>query len=101
MKKSKKFLIRNQGEISQIDISYFDQIKTRTLALAVGVNCFLEIQKVLKDDSLAGSNSYVGNMKVVTGLSRTLDELDKMYPSLITEIRSLDLKTNGQRLYRC
>lgn len=100
-KSYKKYFVKDAQGLSVIDISYFNSVKSWTEAYAIGLSTYAEIQKVLVEDAVGGDNSFIGNMKVTTGLERTLQELDYRYPNLLKEIHSAKLSLNGSRVFRC
>lgn len=88
-KKHKKYFVKDYEDgISIINDEYFDDIKSWTEALSIGFLCYFEIQKILTDDALSNDDaeSFIGNMKVVTGLNRTLQELDFRFPEILNTI---------------
>lgn len=101
VKKYKKYIVMSKDGLSMAGPEYFDSLDSWTKALSVGVSCYAEIQRVLIEDGIDGDDSYVGNMKVTTGLQRSLDEINDRYPSLIDHIHSTSLLVNGTRVFRC
>jgi len=81
--------------------SYFDSVDTWTKALSVGVLCYTELHRVLVKDAVDGQDSFIGNMKITTGLERSLQELNERHPNLMKEIHSTSLLVNGVRVFRC
>lgn len=81
--------------------SFFESVDSWDKALSLGVSCYSQIQRILVEDSLDGEDSYIGNMKVTTGLQRSLEELNERFPSLIEHIHSVELLIDGNRIIRC
>lgn len=100
-KKYKSYFIITEKGLSKIDPNYFDSVRSWPHALAIGVSCYVELQKILIEDAINNDTSYVGNMKVTTGLERSLYELNERYPTLLKEIYSTPLFVNGTRICKC
>jgi len=92
-KKYKKYFVKNSTGICVIDYDYFDSVKSWMHAFAIGISCYNEIQNTLMTD-IDDQDSYIGNMKVITGLERSLQELNERYPCLMMEIHKAPLKIN-------
>lgn len=99
-RKFKQYFIVLNDELRTIKYEFFDDISLRMDALSLGAAAYRELYKTLKEEAeIDGDSIYVGPMKVVTGLERTLNELDFRFPFLREEIRSL-IKTN-KRIINC
>lgn len=96
----RKFFIKERGDIRTVFKDYFDTITSRNEALNLAVQVYLEINSTLIEDS-DDEDSYIGNMKVLTGLTRSLTELDNRFPSILEQIHSFPLKLNGKALIKC
>ncbi len=96
----KKYLVKKSDGLFIEDYSFFESVDSWIKALSIGTACYSQIQKVLIDDS-RGDESFVGTMKVTTGLERTLIELNERYPQLMNEIHGVSLIANGIRVSRC
>lgn len=92
--KKKKYLIKDTIGIYEGDDSFFDEITSRNHALTIGVLCYHEVYNTLINDAKNDEDSFIGNMKVTTGLNRTLEELNKRYPFLLDEIKSYSRSNN-------
>jgi len=99
-KKYKKYFVKKSEGLLVANYEYFNSIDSWVVALAIGISCYNEIQKTMICDS-DGDDSYIGNMKVTTGLERSLQELNERYPLLMKEIHTASLMKNGIRLNRC
>lgn len=100
-KKYKKYFVKDNEGLSIIEMKYFDSINSWVEAFSIGVCCYIELQKVLTDDAITGEDSYIGNMKVTTGLERSLQELNERYPQLMVQIHSTSLLIHGTRAIKC
>ena len=80
---------------------YFDSIDTRVEAMVIGIRTLGELERQLTEDAVEGQNAFIGNMKVTTGLERSLAELDLKFPRLLQEIRGTERRHEGRRMYRC
>lgn len=100
-RKYKKYFVKDASGLSVIDFSYFESVESWIEAFSIGICCYSELQRVLKEDAIDGDDSFIGTMKVTTGLERTLQELDARYPQLLKEIHSAPLTINGSRVIRC
>lgn len=96
----KKFFVKEDGNIRTVFKDYFDTITSRNEALNLAVQVYLEINSTLIEDS-GEEDSYIGNMKVLTGLTRSLTELNNRFPAILQQIHSLKLKLNGKALIKC
>lgn len=94
----KKYFVKEDNGIFVVKSTYFDAIKSRTEAIAMALRTLFELRRQLQEDALDNSNSFIGAMKVTTGLDRTLSELDCRFPLLLSEIKSVERRTNGTRV---
>lgn len=99
--KSKKFFVKEDEGIFSVTGEFFDDIESRQEALAIAIKTLGEIQATLTEESGGEGSLFIGNMKVITGLQRTLDELENRWPFLITEMRSVSRRINGHYLTIC
>jgi len=99
--KSKKYFVKEDDGIFSVTDEFFDDIESRQEALAIAIRTLGEIQSTLKEESFDEGSLFIGNMKVTTGLQRTLDELDRRWPFLITEMRIIPRRINGFVLNIC
>ena len=97
----KKFFVKEEEGIYVVTEEFFDDIESREEALVIALRVFGEIHTVLKDESISDGPLYIGNMKVLTGLQRCLDELDRRWPFLLLELRSTPRRINGLILEPC
>lgn len=79
----------------------FFQTMSRSEALGFGTLVWLELHQQLTADALAGEESFIGNMKVITGLRNSLDAIESHHPMTTTQIKSLDLSKSGLTIFRC
>ena len=94
--KHRKFFIKEAGDISVVGKKYFDCLK-RADALGIGVQIYLELQQQLKHNR----PSYIGTIKLIDGMTRSLEELEARFPFILHEINSVDRKTTeGLRVAR-
>jgi hypothetical protein len=100
-KNGRKYVLRDKDGIFVAYREFFDTIETREQALSMGVMCFATIHDTLQEDAVEGDDTYVGNMKLTTGLERSLEELERRFPLLLDEIHSLDIRNHGKRIYKC
>jgi len=97
--KKNKFFVKENDELFVVYDEFFDAIKSREEALSIAIEILNEMRSVLCKD--IEQTSYIGNMKVTTGLQKSLDELNKRYPCLVHEIYAVRRKFNGQRVFAC
>jgi len=97
-KSRKKFFVKEEDGIFSVYQDFFDDIESRDEALAIALRTLGEVHSNLLEETEAGHELYIGNMKVSTGLKRTLDELDVRWPGLTQEIFSVPRKINGHIL---
>lgn len=96
----KKFFVKEADGVYVASSKYFDQITSRPEALALALFTYSEIQTQMLDDYIHDSPAFIGGMKVITGLERTLERFEELFPGLMVEIHSVDRKTFGRRLGR-
>src|SRR5690606_32923829 len=87
-KKHKKYFVKSFDGLLETNYDFFNSVDSWIKALSIGMSCYKEIHYVLIKDS-DGEDSYIGNMKVITGLERTLQELNERYPQLMSEIHKI------------
>ena len=97
----KKFFVKDGNGIFVVKESYFDSLGSRAIALGIGLQCLSAIHHILEEDAVEGDDTYIGNMKVTTGLDRSLEELGRRFPNLLDEIHSTKRRSRGQRVYIC
>jgi hypothetical protein len=97
----KKYFIVDDGHVCSVTSEFFDNLGSRMVALTVGLQCLSAIYHTLSEDAVEGDDAYVGNMKVTTGLERSLTELDRRFPRLLREIHDMNRRDSGQRVYVC
>ena len=100
-KKSKKFFVREEEGIYSVTDDFFDDIESREEALVIIMRCQSEIYDTLQDEAKNGGPVFIGNMKVVTGLQRSIDELNIRWPYLSIELLSITRRINGHIISTC
>lgn len=98
---NKRYFVKEDDGIFIVKDEFFKAIESRAEALVVCMRTYFELQKRLKEDAVDGDVSYIGNMKVTTGLERSLNELNRLYPGLLDELRSVDRRYEGTTIYKC
>ena len=99
--RKKKFFVKEEDGIFTVHKEFFDDIESRDEAMGIALRTLGEVHAVLEEEGRSKVSIKIGNMKAVTGLQRCLDELDKRYPFLSTELRAVQRKINGQTLNIC
>ena len=100
-KSNKKYFIKEEDNIYVVYEEFFDEIRNRESALAYYIRTYGEIHSVLKSECKNKEILYIGNMKIITGLQRTLEELEKRWPFLSIEFRAVPRRINGCLLFTC
>lgn len=95
-----KFFVKEEDGVYTVYNEFFDDIKSRSEALVIAMRTLGEINDVLVREA-TGGYLYIGNMKVTTGLQRCLDELERRWPFLMIEVRSVSRCINGHVLHTC
>ena len=98
---NKKFFVKEEDGLYTVHERFFDEIESRNEALVIALRIIGELHSTLKDEALGGGPLFVGNMKVTTGLQRSLDELEKRWPFLLIEMRAVPRRVNGNILHVC
>ena len=99
--RKKKFFVKEEDGIYTVLDEFFDEITSRDEALVIALRTVGEIHDTLKDEALGGGPLFIGNMKVITGLQRSLDELERRWPFLLMEMRAVPRRINGHTLHVC
>lgn len=97
----KKYFVKEDDGIYTIYDEFFDDIESRDEALVIALRTLGEIHITLADEALGGGPLYIGSMRVITGLQRCLDELERRWPFLLLEMRSISRRIDGHLLYVC
>lgn len=92
----KKFFIKEEEGIYSVTKEFFDDIENRDEALMLALRAVDELHSTLKEEALDGDSMFIGNMKVTTGLQRSLEELDKRWPSLLEQMYSMPRNIDGR-----
>lgn len=100
-KQARKYFVKKDDGIFVVNDSFFDQINSRAVALSLAIRTWYQLQDQLRADAVDGENTFIGNMKITTGLERSLAELDKRHPYLLLEVRSVERRYQGRRIYNC
>jgi hypothetical protein len=92
----KKFFVKEEEGIYSVTKEFFDDIENRDEALILALRAVDELHSTLKEEALDGDCMFIGNMKVTTGLQRSLEELDKRWPSLLEQMYSTPRNIDGR-----
>jgi hypothetical protein len=98
--KGKKYFVKEDDGIFVVHDEFFEDIESRSEALVIAMRTLGEIHITLEQEVQTGP-LFIGNMKVITGLQRCLDELDRRWPFLITELHATPRRINGQIISTC
>lgn len=96
----KKYFVKEEDGIYTVHDEFFEDIETRDEALVIALRTLGEIHNTLKEEG-DGEPFFIGNMKVITGLQRSLDELERRYPFLSTQLRATPRRINGHVIHSC
>ena len=99
--RKKKFFVKEDDGIYTVTEDFFDEIESREEALVIAMRALGEIHTTLQEEALDGGPMFIGNMKVVTGLERCLNELERRWPFLLIEMRSISRRINGHSVSIC
>jgi hypothetical protein len=100
-KHKKKFFIKEEDGIYAVHDEFFNDIESRDEALVLAMLALEEIHTTLREEALGDDTMLIGNMKVTTGLQRSLEELNKRWPSLLEEMYSTPRRIDGHILTIC
>ena len=100
-KSSKKYFVKEDDGVYVVQDQFFEDIESRDEALIIAMRTYCEIHITLQQEVEAGEFLYIGSMKVVTGLQRCLDELERRWPFLLTELHAVTRRINGRSLSTC
>jgi hypothetical protein len=96
-----RFFVKEDDGIYTVYDEFFQDIQSRDEALVIAMRTLGEIHTVLAHEALEQSTLFIGNMKIVTGLQRCLDELEKRWPFLLLEMHSVSRRINGNVIDVC
>ncbi|MCK9567677.1 hypothetical protein M0R72_01850 [Candidatus Pacearchaeota archaeon] len=96
-KTKKKFFIKEVEGIHTVTEEFFSDIESRDEALVLAIRALDEIHTTLKEE-VGGDSMVIGTMKVTTGLQRSLEELDKRWPSLLEQMYSTPRNIDGHKI---
>ena len=99
--KSRKFFVKEDDGIYIVQDQFFEDIESRSEALVIATRTYGEINVTLQREVENGKSIFIGNMKVVTGLQRCLDELERRWPFLLTELHAVPRRINGHIMCSC
>jgi hypothetical protein len=97
-KQKKKFFIKEEEALYTVTDEFFDDIQSRAEALMLAIRAIDELHLTLKEEALEGDDVFIGNMKVTTGLQRSLEELDKRWPNILDQIYSSTWSIDGRTI---
>jgi len=95
MAQKKKYFIKEEEGIYTVTDDFFNDIESRDEALLLAIRAVDEIHTTLKEESLEGDTMLIGNMRVTTGLQRSLEELERRWPSLLEQMYSTPRSIDG------
>ena len=95
MARKKKYFIKEDDGIYIVTDEFFNDIESRDEALIIAIRAVGAINITLKEEVLADDSLLIGNMKVTTGLQRSLEELDKRWPNLLGQLYSTPRNIDG------
>ncbi len=98
MARKKKFFIKDEDGIYIVTDEFFSDIESRDEALMLALRAVDEINTTLKEEVLEDDSLLIGNMKVTTGLQRSLEELDKRWPNLLNQLYSTPRCISGHTI---
>jgi len=97
-KTKKKFFIKEVEGIHTVTEEFFSDIESRDEALVLAIRVLDEIHTTLQEEAVDGDSMVIGTMKVTTGLQRSLEELDKRWPSLLEQMYSTPRHIDGHTI---
>jgi hypothetical protein len=90
-----KYFTILENKICNVDKKFFSTIKTRLEALIMCKEILIKINELLIQESINKKQIYFDRIRIVKGLQRSLDELDKCWPFIKLEFSSVPRKFNG------
>ena len=99
--RARRYFVIDEGELYIVKDGFFADVESRLDALYLALGTWFELRKQLTEDAETEVNTLIGNMKITTGLERTLAKLDETYPGLLVEMRSIERRADGIRVYTC
>lgn len=97
----KKFFVKEEDGIYTVYDEFFEDIESRSEALVIALRTLGEIHTTLADEAINGGPLYIGSMRVTNGLQRCLDELERRWPFLLLEMKTVSRRIDGHLLYVC
>lgn len=96
----RKYFIKVYEGLMVVYDDFFNEIVTRQDALALANEAYLELNRILIEDAVRGKNSFLGNMKIITGLKRTLTVLEYKFPFLMHELYGISSRLDGKIIFK-
>jgi hypothetical protein len=90
-----KYFTISENKVYTVDKNFFSTIKSRIEALIMYTEIISMIKSLLIQESFANKNICFGRVRVIKGLQRSLDELDKCWPFIKLEFNSVPRRFNG------
>jgi hypothetical protein len=81
----KKYFVVEDEFIYIVHDNYFKNISEKD-AFFLCLEVIKEINNCTKREFDTGMPSFIGSMKIITGLTRTAQTLEKMYPKIISNV---------------
>lgn len=101
-KRPKQYFVIFNREIFVVSSEFFDvEVQNYDQALQFGMACYGLLQTSLKDEVIGKKAAKINGIKLTTGLTRSLDELDRRFPFILNVIRSHDVSFHGQKVFKC
>lgn len=98
VKHPRKFFVIENDDLVVVGRKYFDSFITREDALGTGIQTFLALQEVLRQNAVLGGEAYVGTIDLVDGFERTLNELERRFPFILQQIHNTEYRSYGLRI---
>lgn len=84
-KRRKKYFVVEDEFIYIVYDNYFEKLSEK-YAFMLCLEIIKEINNVIKREQYMGMPTYIGNMKIITGLLRSAETIEKMYPKMISNV---------------
>lgn len=92
--------IRNHSGICIVTKNYLKKLSFEQ-AVNIGLSTLTEIRQTLMGDALTNGETYIENVKVISGLNNTLHQLERNFPSILKHIHKVEPEFSDVKTFKC
>ena len=103
--KSNRYVLSRGNEDFYVVVAKDLKNIPRNIALSMCAATWIDLHRLLKKSAEIGEELYISNgkikIKIVDGMLNALSKLDALHPSLIYQVREMNLSQNGFKVNGC